>query len=60
MWLSRLREPLQWLRGGSVKVMVWFNWSGGYSGGEVEVLVVSGGNELTGVYGGMEDLLGVR
>ena len=59
MWLSGLRGFLQWLAGDSVKVEEGLNWVGRLLWREFEVLVVSGGNVVTGVCGGVWEMLGV-
>ena len=57
--LSGLRGFLRWLAGDSVKVEEGFNWVGRLLWREFEVLVVSSGNVVAGVCGGVWEMLGV-
>ena len=59
MSLSGLRGFLRWLTRGSVKVEEGLTWVGRVLWGEFEVLVVSGGNVVAGVCGGVWVMLGV-
>ena len=59
MLLSRPSESLQWLAGGSGKVEEGLKMVGRRLWKEFEVLVVSGGNVVAGVCGGVWEMLGV-
>ena len=59
MLLFGLRGFLQWLAGGPVKVEAGLNWVGRVLWREFEVVVVSGGNVVTSICGGVGVMLGV-